>query len=193
LTYADGWVLVVVEARVRSVEVMTMSGKLTLGGLEAISNNLESPPVHIPNGNGGAYKTELALFRSQERTEKIIWWHTDDPRQEPHNHPWRFESTILSGGYSENRWWFDENGALQQSSRTYRKGDVNTVEANVFHVVFDVEPKTVTHLICGNASENNIWGYLSLEDFTYFDAERNPDFVDLIRAINPHLRPTSKL
>lgn len=161
---------------------------LTLGGLKAISGYLESAPVHIPDGKGGAYKTELALFRSQERTEKIIWWHSDDPRPEPHNHPWRFESTIINGGYSEKRWWL-EDGILRDEIRHYKKGDINVVEADVFHVVYDILPQTVTHLICGEASENNIWGYLDLETFQYFDAVRDPNFVNLIRAINPHLIP----
>ena len=163
--------------------------KLTLGGLQAISGHLQSPPVHIPDGHGGAYKTELALLRSPERTEKIIWWYADDPRPEPHNHPWDFVSTILGGGYSERRWWYDVDGVLRQSEHTYRAGDTNTVPANVFHVVYDIQPNTVTHLVCGQASENNIWGYLSLDTFAYADAERDPEFVNLIRAINPHLRP----
>jgi len=161
----------------------------TLGGLLAQNGFLEAPPNHIPDDFGGSYKTELALFRSKERTEKIIWWHSDDPRPEPHNHPWPFESTILSGGYSEKRWWYDENNVLQQSEHKYRKGDINKVNANVFHVVFDVLPKTVTHLICGEASENNIWGYLSLEDFTYFDAKKDPEFFSKMVLINPHLKP----
>ena len=166
-----------------------MNEKLTLGGLKAVAGYLESPPVHIPDENGSAYKTELALFRSEDRTEKIIWWHKDDPRPEPHNHPWSFDSTILSGGYSEKRWWFDDvDGTLQHSVHHYRKGDVNSVKANIFHVVYDVLPKTVTHLVCGKASVNNIWGYLRLEDFTYFDAERNPNFITLLHTINPHLK-----
>lgn len=166
-----------------------MTEKLTLGGLKAISGRLESPPTHIPDGKGGAYKTELALFRSKERTEKIIWWHSDDPRPEPHNHPWPFESTILSGGYSEKRYWYDEYGNLQQEIKHYRQGDVNSVAANVFHVVYDILPKTVTHLICGEASVNNVWGYLDLEDFQYVEARPEALFLNQMRAINPHLRP----
>jgi hypothetical protein len=161
--------------------------KLTLGGLPAISNNLESPPVHIPDGKGGAYKTELALFRSAERTEKIIWWHSDDPRKEPHNHPWYFESTILSGGYTEARWWIDENNELQTKVIDYRAGDVNIVPANVYHVVYNIQPKTVTHLRCGQASENNAWGYLNLQTLEHVPATSDPAFLTQIRLINPHL------
>jgi hypothetical protein len=165
-----------------------MTQKLTLGGLSAIAGNLQSPPVHIPDGKGGAYKTELALFRSQERTEKILWWHADDPRPEPHNHPWDFVSDILSGGYSERRYWLDENGELQSATMTYRAGEQNIVPANVFHVVYDVQPNTVTYLTCGKASDGNLWGYLDLSTKTYADAERDPNFLTFLQEINPHLR-----
>lgn len=162
------------------------------GGFASLSGHLETPPYHVPDGRGGAYKTELALFRSPERTEKILWWHADDPRSEPHNHPWRFESTILSGGYSEHRWWLDENGELQTETCTYRAGDINVVERHIFHVVFDVQPKTVTQLLCGPATEGNRWGYLDLATKTYTDAESDPQFLADLRALNPHLRPRTE-
>jgi len=160
---------------------------LTLGGLPIAAANLQFPPVHIPDGKGGAYKTELALFRSPERTEKIIWWHSSDPRAEPHNHPWPFVSTILYGGYTEDRWW-KENGVWRESSRQYRAGEKNDVASDVFHNVREVLPGTVTHLVCGAASEGNLWGYISTDTKEYVDAERDPAFVDALRAINPYLK-----
>lgn len=164
----------------------------TTGGFDLKNDQLESPPAHIPDGKGGAYKTELTLYRSPERTEKIIWWYSDDPRPEPHNHPWRFESTILSGGYTEDRWWIDDNGELQKRTITYSADgqNVNVVETNVFHVVRDVQPKTTTKLLCGQASEGNAWGYLDLSTKEYTEAEKDPSFLDWMRDINPHMRPT---
>ena len=163
----------------------------TTGGFALRNDMLESPPAHIPDGKGGAYKTELALIRTPERTEKIIWWHDNDPRPEPHNHPWRFESTILSGGYTEDRWWVDENGELQKATIVYRANErnINVCEKNIFHVVRDVQPKTTTKLLCGKASPNNEWGYLDLSTKEYFQAERDPNFIDYLREINPHMRP----
>jgi len=167
--------------------------KTTSLGFALTADQLETPPFHVPNTKGGAYKTELVLFRSPERTEKIIWWHEDDPRPEPHNHPWRFESTILSGGYTEDRWWIDEKGELQKETITYRANDrnINVCEANVFHVVRDIQPKTTTKLLCGQASEGNAWGYLDLSTKAYSQAENDPKFRDWLREINPHLRPKS--
>jgi len=167
----------------------------TLGGSPLTAEHLTSTPLHIPYmnrfGKVGAYKTELVLVRSPERTEKIIWWHENDPRIEPHNHPWAFKSNILSGGYTEDRWWIDGNGELQKETLTYNANDlnVNDMPANVFHVVRDVQPKTVTRLLCGQASKDNIWGYLNIETKEYWDAEKDPTFIDMLREINPHMRP----
>jgi len=168
--------------------------KTTTGGFALQNNQLESPPAHIPDGKGGAYKTELVLFRSPERTEKIIWWHSGDPRPEPHNHPWRFESTILSGGYTEDRWWIDQHGELQKKTTTYRADEknINRIEVNMFHVVRDVQPKTTTRLMCGQASEGNAWGYLDLSTKAYVAAENDPEFVRWLRDINPHIRPNAQ-
>lgn len=165
--------------------------KLTLGaGLPLTAENLTTPPFHVPNGKGGAYKTELVLVRTPERTEKILWWHEGDPRPEPHNHPWSFQSTILSGGYTEDRWWIDEEGNLQTKTITYRADElkINDMPANVFHVVRDVLPKTVTQLLCGQVVKDNLWGYLNLTTKEYYDAPKDPEFVKALHAINPHMR-----
>lgn len=165
-----------------------MSNKTT-AGFALKSDFLAEPPIHVPDGNGGSYKTELVTFRSHERTEKYMWWHDKDPRPEPHNHPWPFKSQILSGGYTEHRHWLDEDGKLQSDVITYRRGDINNVPRDVFHVVHDVQPETVTKLVCGEASENYEWGYLDLSSKEYAKAECDPHFIDYLRSINPHLRP----
>jgi hypothetical protein len=161
--------------------------KTTLGGLPIEGKYLQLTPTHIPDGKGGAYKTELPLIRSKEKTEKIIWWHEDDPRPEPHNHPWRFESIILSGGYTEHRYWV-KDGKLESATIKYFAGDVNVVESDVYHVVVDVLPETVTHLVCGEASEGNTWGYLDLDTLEHVPATKDPDFFNQLVEINPHLK-----
>ena len=164
----------------------------TTGGQPLLAATLTTPPIHIPDGKGGAYKTELAVERSPEKTVKILWWHADDPRPEPHNHPWPFKSEILSGGYSETRYWV-EDGKVMVEEKTYRAGDINDMPVNVFHVVHDVQPKTVTRLTCGAAALNNEWGYIDKETGAYTSA-RDPQFadnqfIDKLREINPHMRP----
>lgn len=156
--------------------------KTTLQGLSAKITNLEKPPLHIPDGKGGTYKTELVLFSSPERTEKVNWWHGDDPRQEPHNHPWKnnegvsFVSTILKGGYTERKTETLNGEWSNYIVSKYGEGDKNIVKHNEFHVVYDVLPNTVTHMVCYDQVENNEWGYLDLETMEYVKAEKDPEF-----------------
>ena len=165
----------------------------TSGGLPISAAHLQTPPIHIPDGSGGAYKTELVLFRDPTtRTEKVIWWHADDPRPDPHNHPWGFTSSILAGGYTEER--YDVSGHLFET-HIYRAGDINSVAANDFHRVVDVQPGTVTHLVCGPAAEGNAWGYRAKDTGDYYPFQDplagTSTFLDEMRAINPHMaRPS---
>ena len=150
------------------------------------------PPLHIPDGKGGYYKTELVLERSEQRVVKIHWWHGPDPRRDPHNHPWHyFRSTILSGGYTETRYaapYLDTAERERESGvRVYRAGDVNSMPHGVFHTVDEVLPDTVTRMETGPLVEGGDWGYLI--DGAYVsvkDAERDPDFFGQLCAINPH-------
>ena len=155
----------------------------TIMGLENSSGLFKNPPLHIPDGKGGTYKTELVLFSSRERTEKINWWHSGDPRNTPHNHPWDFTSTILSGGYTEDRWSKSViSGDWIKTTTQYTCGSEgilnakNTIQANEFHVVYDILPDTVTHMVCGEVAKSSEWGYLNLETYSYIKAEKDPEF-----------------
>ncbi len=141
-------------------------------------------PLHIPDDKGGAYKTELVIHRSPERTEKINWWHGPDPRREPHNHPWPFRSTILAGGYAETR-WTQVDGVWTFETVTYQAGGVNDLPVNVYHTVDSVRPGTVTHMVCGPIVSVN-WGYLIDGKKQVIPAD--DDFLSQLRAINPHKR-----
>jgi hypothetical protein len=173
-------------------EAPAMTGPdLTSGGFALEHAALSVPPVHIPDGAGGAYKTELVIERTPERTVKILWWHADDPRPEPHNHPWAFESKILHGGYSEDRYRLQPDGAdlaVVHERCTYRAGDINRVPRDVFHNVVDVQPGTVTRLVCGPAAPGNEWHYLDIETGELSGSD-DPAFRARLAAINPHLRP----
>lgn len=164
---------------------------LTSGGFALAHDAMTAPPVHIPDGKGGAYKTELVLERSQQRTRKMIWWHAADPRTDPHNHPWPFVSTIIAGGYTELRWWFGPDGTIQHARCVYRAGDLNYVDPLVYHQVVGILPGTVTELNCGPAAEGNMWSYLDVvtgKITPWNEAGGNETFVDDLHAINPHLR-----
>ena len=168
----------------------------TTAGLALSHLLLTAPPVHVPNGRGGAYKTELVVERDPTtQTVKILWWYEDDPRDLPHNHPWRdddgiaFRSEILAGGYTEQSWVVGEIGKVHRlDDATYRAGDVNTCCWSTFHRVTDVLPGTVTRMTCGPAVGGNEWHYL---DPTTGELEPSADplFLAAFRELNPHTRP----
>jgi len=178
------------EAQQQKTHNTTASGQSLTAGAFAI------PPVHIPNAGDGAtarhsYKSELVLVRDPAiGTKKILWWYDKDPKLTPHNHPWDFRSAVLSGGYTEERFWLDKDGKLQTEVKEYVAGDVNVVPANMFHNVISVKPGTVTFLDCGPARTGNEWGYLNTTTLAYqtFKDLTPPNFFEIFQEVNPHLR-----
>jgi len=162
----------------------------------------EQPPYHVPTpdrdeqGRLGAYKTELVLCRTQERTEKILWWHAPDPRREPHNHPWRvMRSTILHGGFTETRWYKDTDGNWASRQITHRAGETYELPNDEYHTVDSVEPGTVTHLVCLDNNPTADWGYLLDGEYVSTKSPnlpqnlQAPNFFADFCEINPHKRP----
>jgi hypothetical protein len=166
----------------------------TSGGFSLQHDRMTSPPVHIPDGMGGSYKTELVIERSPQKTVKVLWWHADDPRPEPHNHPWDFESQIIAGGYTDVRYTV-KNGNVIREVKEVRSGDINNVPREVFHCVTNVLPGTVTVMTCGEATPGNTWGYLDIETGEVTGSNEppfgDPDFIGKLRSINPHMRQKS--
>ena len=170
----------------------------TSGGFALNHAMWSSPPVHIPDMKGGAFKSELVLRRDETPDadgiciEKILWWHAKDPRALPHNHPWTFWSTILHGGYTDER-WTKTNGIWTQSFIDLREGDVNHSPQNTFHNVINLLPGTVTHVRAGELIDNN-WTYLDTETFeeipNTLPEDLNEDGVPLfvleLDRLNPH-------
>lgn len=174
-------------------------------GLALASDQFEAPPIHVPNATG-SFKSELTVIRSPELTIKLMWWYADDPRAEPHNHPWKglnrglvdsrlaqrvdnrlaqmgahwddvsFVSEVIDGGYTEIVHQVVD-GKVQRSERSYRAGDINVALHGAYHVVVDVQPKTRTRLTCGASTPGNEWGYLDVNTGEYVSA-RDPRMAD---------------
>ena len=127
--------------------------------------NFAVPPLHIPDGEGGAYKTELVLERSKLRCVKIQWWHAPDPREDPHNHPWcdaegvAFTSTVLDGWLTMTNYTLVD-GVVFKQTVTHKKGDTYEMPWATFHTVDAVGPDTVTRMVTGPLVEGGDWGHL---------------------------------
>jgi hypothetical protein len=163
--------------------------KTTTAGLALVHSAFSKSPLHIPNGKGEPFKTELVEVRSPEQTIKWNFWHLPDDDRAPHNHPWDLvEATIHFGGYTEDRYWLEGNVVMKET-RSYKAGDVNSFRNDIFHVVTSVLPGTVTRMVCGKATEGNVWSYLDIKTGAVTVAAPDPSFIERLRALNRFLIP----
>jgi hypothetical protein len=183
------------------VKALATGGGTNLGWLGSI-------PVHIPDGKGGAYKTEWTLFdHPQLGTIKLNFWHAPDPRRIPHNHPWSgdgesFKSFIIAGGFRETVFTQMTHGnyyAHEKFVGPKALGNVNYTSDSTYHTVDEVKPGTITLMVCGPRTPE--WGYLLIGDFdeygyatgeeVRFDDPRvaDPGFREAFLALNPMKRP----
>lgn len=158
-----------------------MDNGRTLGlGLPLQAGDFASPPLHIPNGDGLIYKTELVIKRDPlTETIKVNWWHLPDDvggRARPHNHPWDFSSTVLHGALTERRYTFNDDGTPLVEELTHRAGETYSLPRGDYHVVVYVEPGTVTLMRCGPAAPGNEWGYLNLATAQHESVTPDPTF-----------------
>lgn len=159
----------------------------TIGaGLPLSHISFTAPPLHIPDGHGGCYKTELVIERSEEQTIKINWWHGSDPRLEPHTHPWNFTTTIIAGGYTEIRFKI-ENGKVYKIMYTVRAGDMLNVQSNEYHLITDVLQGTVTQMTCGRLQNVGEWRLMNPETGETWVSTPEPNFRANLVKLNPHL------
>ena len=156
----------------------------TTSGMALSHARFSAPPRQIPNARGEPFKTELVEERSPERTIKWNFWHLPDDDRAPHNHPWDFVSEIVSGGYSEIRYWLDGDGAVKSDVMTHVAGDFVSVPRAHYHVVVAIEPNTTTRMVCGPATPGNAWGYLDIATGQHYPAKPEPYFMDRMKRLN---------
>lgn len=146
----------------------------------------------IPDDKGELSKAELTLVRSPELTAKLNVWYRADrrggERPLPHNHPWTtFTSAILSDGYREDRYWRDDFGHVHADLGVEHRGPgaANTVDHDLFHEVVEVEPGTMTLMVCDRGRRGD-WGHLDVDTGADILGQPVADFDDMFRALNSH-------
>ncbi len=151
-------------------------------------------PLHIPDMDSNPVKTELVINRMASGwVEKINWWHQADVTRKPgrafpHNHPWDFQSLILFGGYTEERYPI-VNGKWTGEIKTfvYTAGDTNRITKDEFHLVTKIEPKTVSRMVCGEARAWQEWGYWNLDTNRYEPSLQDPHYLQRLAENNRFL------
>lgn len=171
----------------------------TTSGFNLVHATFAEPPRHIPNGKGDPFKTELVIERSLEGVTKINWWHGPDDDRAPHNHPWKdedgvsFVSEILHGSLTHVVYWvgYEAGGirpVVKTRTETFSKGDKYDIDYAEYHVVTAVAPGTVTRMTCSKVVDGNEWGYLDPVSGVYTKAEKDPTFMDKLRANNRFIK-----
>lgn len=163
----------------------------TTTGLAVSNLGREWGPFNlIPGRDGAPYKAESRRDGVEPGTlERFTVWIGDDPRLDPHTHPWYFESIILSGGYSERRLRKGPDGVWADAGVFhYRAGDRVEVPANHAHVVFAVLPGTTTHMFIGPlVAGPKDWGHLVPDSdgvLQYQQAVTTPVFLEALKVLN---------
>lgn len=89
--------------------------------------------------------------------------HREDRDRHPHDHPWE-EAVFLvvDGGYTDERWFFDETAPVGQQWRFTRTlllpGDVNYLRSTDYHRALEVRSNTLTIGVVSARVQD--WGFM---------------------------------
>jgi hypothetical protein len=156
--------------------------------------------LNIPDADGQVSKTELTLLCGVEATVKLnMWWRPDirgGDEVVPHNHRWNeFRGHVLRGAYREVRFRRvdvdPETGraeVVMEPAVTHASPAVNTVPHEVFHEVVEVEPATMSLMVCGRG-EFGDWCHLDTATGRLRRDQPVAGFEEAFRALNPQRYP----
>ena len=160
---------------------------------------LEPDWDNVPNVTGEISKSERIFLAGPDRTVIANVWHRPDIRGRdepiPHNHPWEeFHSYILRGGYREQRWHRTtidpetDCAALSfEDNIIHASPTVNQVLHLCYHQIPEVEPGTITLMVCGPRTPDG-WSHLDISSGKTRRDQPVDGFDDMLAALNPHRR-----
>jgi hypothetical protein len=101
-------------------------------------------PVRIPSVAIDFAPLGTKILRAERMSPAFIKYHLDDgralhrfvrpePHVHPHDHPWHFETTILSGGYVEEVFTFLPDGRWRSEFVERVAGSRHRIEASHIH------------------------------------------------------------
>lgn len=116
---------------------------------------------NIAGASGGVYLRRLRVI--QTPLFSVYWHHIDepDPDLDPHDHPWKFISFIVRGGYIE-RVWRDASDRTLNEKNVWNRFSVHVMPTNWAHRITEVRPNTVTLILAGpRVREWGFWKFLA--------------------------------
>lgn len=113
--------------------------------------------LQVPNLDGTPYLTRFRFIQTPLFGVYLHQIHTRDWERHLHDHPWRFASLILSGGYREAvaRPYGVELGEATLTWR--RRGRMHRFPADGAHSIVHVRPNTRTLVFVGR--RRGSWGF----------------------------------
>jgi hypothetical protein len=101
-------------------------------------------PVRVPSIARDHAPAGTTIVRVERMSPAFIKYHLDDgralhrfvrpePHAYPHDHPWSFDTTILSGGYVEEVFTFDPDGSWHSAFVERQPGSCYAIGASHIH------------------------------------------------------------
>ena len=101
-------------------------------------------PIRIPSIARNHAPPGTSIVGVERMSPAFIKYHLDDgrslhrfvrsePHANPHDHPWSFDTTILSGGYVEEVFTFDPDGGWRSALVERRPGSHHWIDARHIH------------------------------------------------------------
>lgn len=122
----------------------------------------------------------------------------------PHTHPWHFNAYPLTGGYRQDVYTVERPQLLSGIEAPLDVVDVgnvrlrprvsvvagtrNEMPLDVAHEVVEVEPGTLSLMVCGPGRKDG-WGYIDPDSGLYIPVTKSPiepSFKAALYALNPH-------
>lgn len=135
----------------------------------------------IPDRNNPevVYLKRLRIIQTPWFAVYLHWIYLPDSDRDPHDHPWKFWSFILQGGYREFLWtsrYDREDNLLYHEVNDWDQYSLHKMPIRYAHQIVSVEPGTVTLIITGK--RHRIWGFWTPEGwvpYNKYDKGAGPD------------------
>lgn len=140
----------------------------------ALMQRFEIPDRHDPSK---VYLRRLRVFQTPLLSVYVHWIFLPDTDRHPHDHPWRFASLILRGGYVEEAHTTPLRTGVAGTLRRWERWTLHRMPLEWAHKIASVDPGTVTLVIVGRRRKQ--WGFWTQQGWVawpdYDDGQAGPD------------------